>query len=509
MYDELRADLKQNPRDFAANYILGATAFQDKNFEIAEPALKVAAEVSPELPEPWLYLGLIRLDQERYSEAELALRKAIETTGANEDRNNYQIRRAHLALARILAKRGDTDQAQKEFQKTRELSGKGLEQSQQTVSTLMAEGGGSTDFGPVIAQLKKEKKPGLEGLNPTAPISDKNSSLQQQEEAKAEDAFLREILATSFNDLGTAEAQSGQFRLALEHFQQAEKWNANVPNLSRNIGLAAMKTQDYTQAASALSEHLIAHPDDNSARAALGISLYALGRFAEAAQTIAPLDELALQDPQLGYAWAVSLSKLGQLKESAQILARLDTTRMPPEMLLLVGQTWGDDQHYETAIELFHRALQLDPRLRQAHYDAGLAYLRSDQPQLAAKEFEAELALSPHDLDAKYNLAFTLLQQSKQASATKLLEEVTRANPKQAEAQYQLGKLLLGEGKIGAAIAHLEVAAQFAPDKDYIHYQLQNAYRKASRQQDAERELGLYKELRERAKQTTARPKQP
>jgi tetratricopeptide (TPR) repeat protein len=243
----------------------------------------------------------------------------------------------------------------------------------------------------------------------------------------------------------------------------------------------------------------VSHPDDRAVRAMLGVSYFMGGKYAESAQTIAPLDTLALQDPRLGYMWAASLAKTGQLKESAQVLDRLPTNKMPPEMLLLVGQTWGDAQHYDKAVELFHHASQLQPNLPKAHYDAGLAYLRSDRPEPASKEFEQELAVSPNDLDAKYNLAFTLLQQSQRDRAFQLLQEVIAGNPAHAEAQYQLGKMMLEQGRIPDAVMHLEIAAKSAPDKDYIHYQLQSAYRKASRPADAERELALYKQLKGRS----------
>jgi len=66
-----------------------------------------------------------------------------------------------------------------------------------------------------------------------------------------------------------------------------------------------------------------------------------------------------------------------------------------------------------------------------------------------------------------------------------------------------LGKLLLDAGSVKEAITHLEVAARSMPQSDYVHYQLQAAYRKDSRIQDADRELQLYKELKARNRQAS------
>jgi len=61
----------------------------------------------------------------------------------------------------------------------------------------------------------------------------------------------------------------------------------------------------------------------------------------------------------------------------------------------------------------------------------------------------------------------------------------------------------LNDGDAKGAMLHLELAAKNAPNKDYIHYQLQQAYRKTSRPLDAERELTIYKQLKERGNLTS------
>ncbi|HUL16510.1 MAG TPA: tetratricopeptide repeat protein, partial [Terriglobales bacterium] len=70
--------------------------------------------------------------------------------------------------------------------------------------------------------------------------------------------------------------------------------------------------------------------------------------------------------------------------------------------------------------------------------------------------------------------------------------------PDHAQAQYQLGKALLDAGQYQQAVEHLELAAKYDPNHDYVHYQLQAAYRKASRIEDADRELEIFKEIKAR-----------
>ena len=101
------------------------------------------------------------------------------------------------------------------------------------------------------------------------------------------------------------------------------------------------------------------------------------------------------------------------------------------------------------------------------------------------------------DVIAKYHLAYVLLEQKREITqALALLRETIAVHPQYADARYQLGKTLVELGQVPEAIEHLEVAARAEPTKDYIHYQLSIAYRRASRNADADRELQLYREIK-------------
>jgi hypothetical protein len=47
------------------------------------------------------------------------------------------------------------------------------------------------------------------------------------------------------------------------------------------------------------------------------------------------------------------------------------------------------------------------------------------------------------------------------------------------------------------------MAARLVPQNDFVHYQLQAAYRKASRTEDADRELEVYKDLKAKNREKT------
>jgi tetratricopeptide (TPR) repeat protein len=65
-------------------------------------------------------------------------------------------------------------------------------------------------------------------------------------------------------------------------------------------------------------------------------------------------------------------------------------------------------RQYEHALTAFHRVLELDPELPEAHINAGFALLGMDKPQAARDFFASALELRPRQLNAYYGLAVAL-----------------------------------------------------------------------------------------------------
>jgi len=320
----------------------------------------------------------------------------------------------------------------------------------------------------------------------------------QLQRGKMQEKHLRQILGTSYNDLGAAEARQQKYLQALVHFHEAERWSASTPGLMRNIGLAAAKVGDNVEAARALTIVVKHDPRDRVASALLAVSLFATERYAEAVQVFGTLGDAALTDPNMAYAWAFSLAHTNQPKRAGEILGKLTSQQMTAEMLVSVGEVYNHLGDYEHALMCFRKAIQQDPSIKKAHDDAGSALIRLDRPAEAVPELQAELKLNPDEPDTQYRLAYALLQTGQEEQAIEVLRTLIAAHPNHARGRYDLGKELLETGKTEEAIQNLEVAAKLDPERAYIHYQLQSAYRKAARTSDADRELQLYRQIKER-----------
>ncbi len=505
---EYEEEVRQFPNDFFGNYTLGALESGAGQYEQSNKHLMIAAKADPNNPDPWLYLGLNASKQRDSVTAETYLRKAITLTGDDTSRNGYNIRRGYIALARILASEGKKEEAQPYFDKAKEMSDQALHLSSEAIQSEMA---GNQDSSPAVIPSTVAPKPQLPstGTNKvdftadigTPQLEHTRLTPAQFEEAEKRAKTLRTMLGSSYNDWGTSEAKRGQYGMALSHFHDAEKWDDSSPGLMRNIGLAALKLGNNEEAARAFQLAVDKDPKDSSAHAMLAISLFSSHQYEEAAKAFGDVGDAVYRDPRMAYAWAFSLARINDPQKTIEVLNKLTAGPLPKEMWMTTGDLYTQVDDQQDALRCFLKAIELDPTMERAHHFAGVALIRLARPSEAIPEFQAELKLNPDDPDTQYNLAYALLETSQKEQALALLRTLLAAHPDHAQAQYQLGKELLASGNTAEAVPHLEAAARLDPGEDYIHYQLQAAYRKAGRTADADKELQVYREIKDQKRQ--------
>ena len=503
--NEFAKELKYYPRDYLANYMVGFIASSERRYEASDKYLTAAVEVNPDWPEPWLYMGLNAYARSDMKRAEPMLRKAVEMTGSDEARSNFQIRRAYIDLGRILATSGRTEESEAFLAKARALQNKVLQQSQQNVAAMALAGGVGSAAAIVPLNPKSETEAAPLLPADTDPFARVDPSLmvrahlteKQRAAADSQETRLRSVLGLSFNDLATSEAVRKEYSVALGHYQEAERWDPAIPGLAKNLGLSAFRINNYPEAIRGFARAIDEKPADAPVRAMLGLAYFAAEEYADATKTFSPLGLQGMQDSTVGYAWAASLARSGDLKKAAEVLGEFaKENHGGNDGLLLIGELWIEIGDYARAVDTFHRVLESDSSLRKAHYFAGQADIRWEHWPEAAAEFQAELKLEPTDPEALYNLGFVYLEESRVDDAAALFQQVLSAQPNHANANYELGKILLDRGQLKEAVDHLETATRLSPQTDYMHYQLQGAYRKLERMADADRELAIYRELK-------------
>lgn len=510
-FEHLRAAVRQAPREYVSNFYLGALESTDgSDLASSDRHLLAAAAADATQPEVWIYLGLNANRRQDATHARQYLEKAIALTGADEARNNYQVRRAYFALGRILIAEGDRaggDALLAKYKRTEQAS---VAESSAQIAQKMGPNGGEVHAlsslpAPAIAPPISPSGDGTAEHAAEVATMQAMPANERQRLANTE-AELRKILASSYNDLGTAEARQQRYGAALTDFQSAEQWQPENATVLRNVGVAAFRTQEFAVAKPALEAFLKSAPGDGRSRVMLAMAEFSMGQFAPAAKSFDLAPELVMKDPRAAYSWAFSLARTGQQQHANEIATTLMTAGLPPEAVDLVCHVFLDTEAYEQSLQCFKQVTAADGAIKLAHYGAGESLIRLDRPAEAIPELRQELALSPGNANVESSLAFALLQTSAKTEARGLLESAVAADPSHARAQYQLGKLLLDEGDVAGALPHLEAAERSDPSPDYVHYQLQVAYRKLGRVADADREMGVYREIKARARSAATVP---
>lgn len=501
--EEFERELKSDPQSIYANFFLGVLASTENEHAKAITNLQEATRLSPQFGEAYLFLGQSQAEL-GHPDAEKNLRRAIELT-SDVAHNSYQIKKAHFVLGRLLLKSGRQAEAEKELAKARDLQGKSLETSRQEISSILSDvqkTAGVTAASEIAASKPTEAGAGTVKSENGAPevllIEETLLDSQLASRYRKLKADLSEILAQAFHNLGVSAAQQGELPTSLEHFATAAKWKPDLPGLDRNWGIVSFRANQYESAIPPLRRQVELHPEDTLARRMLGVSFYITRAFQSVVQTLTPLERRIGSDPELAYIYGVSLMQVAEHKKAGQLFEALAAqNRNNAEARFYSGQGFMMLEDYERALSEFRLAAELDPKMLQVHYNAGQSLIRLNRLSEAEREFRKELELNSADVTAKYHLAYVLLEQKQQVpDALTLLREVVSTHPQYADAQYQLGKTLIDQGEINQAIEHLETAARAEPTKDYIHYQLSIAYRRVSRDADADRELQLYRELK-------------
>ena len=503
-FQHLRKAVLQSPHEYISNFYLGALESTDgSDLGASDNHLRAAALADPTQPEVWLYLGMNANREKRLGDAKVFLQKSIDLTGSDESRNNYQVRRAYFSLGRLLISEGDRAQGEALLARYKAAEQAAVAESGKSIAQTEKPGTAESPLRSLgAATAPAAELPGAQEANASTP--------ERKVQMAAEEKLSR-LLASSLNDLGTAEARQHDYTAALHSFQDSEKWDPSNALVLRNLGVAAFRVKDSGEAVRALQAYKAKQlasggTIDQNAQLMLALSQFSTGSFPDAVNSFASVAGLVMQDQRTAYSYAFALARVGRAQEANRIADDLAAQPLDADLLPLVCHIYIDTENYNGSQSCYRKALVQDPNLPLAHYEIGESLIRLDRPAEAVPELRKELLVTPNDPNVLTALAFALLQTSQKAEARSLLEAAVKASPEHAQSQYELGKLLLEEGDVPGAITHLERSEASDGSKDYVHYQLATAYRKASRLDDAQRELRTYRQIKDSNRDANATP---
>jgi len=267
--------------------------------------------------------------------------------------------------------------------------------------------------------------------------------------------------------------------------------------VTRQIGIAYYRKNDFLKAAASFKKALEEDPGDNEAVQLFGLSYYLAGRPAEA---IAPLERVQTWYPSANVDAAYILG-LCYMQTKDYPSARKAFAKMfgvPADSAasyLFTARMLLRQDFAPVAEEYAKKAVELDPKLPRAHMLLGEVYLYKSRVPEAIEQFQKELELNPGEPAVYYKLADGYSRLQKYEEAEKLLQRSIWLDATSTGPYILMGKILEKKGETALAVRALQRALAMDPSNPIPHHLLGQAYRELGRTEEAERELKLSEQL--------------
>jgi tetratricopeptide (TPR) repeat protein len=478
--ERFAAELRIAPDDPVAHFYLGLVLSKQRRFEEAERHLEIAAGWEPIRLDALRYLGHSLLGLERLDDAVATLEKALalaeDAGGAARAR---QVEGIHYQLGTALRRLGREDEAAGHLAAAEDRLTEVVADEREELALLITGQPVLDEAEPLAPPLAV---PSLEALAPA-----RRDELRGAVEA---------ALSRAYFNLGVLHLRARRFGRAITPLEAAEALRPDFPGLQRSLGAARFNEQRFAAAAEALERARAAEPDDLELRRMLALAWLSGGEPARAAELLED-DPGRPGDRALEFAYGLALVRSGRAAEAEAAFGRLLAEHADwAELHVVLGQAHAQQGDFEAAVAALRRALELAPGAPEASSTLGDIYLRQGRLEEAERAFRAELEHRPGDYGARHRLAVVLDLDGRPEEAVRELEAVLRARPEHADARYLLGKIRLAQGDPEEASTQLEAAAALAPEDANIRYQLAQAYGRSGRQELAEEQLALYRDLK-------------
>jgi tetratricopeptide (TPR) repeat protein len=302
-------------------------------------------------------------------------------------------------------------------------------------------------------------------------------------------AELAPNLAAAYVNLGAVYLEKKDYADAIPALRKALRIKDDLPGAHGMLGTALL--------AQGFANEAIPHLEKAQADDLLGVALFEAGRAREAVDSLEAALLKRPDDPDLLYYLGQAHARL-----SKQLFDRLrDGNPESARTHELLGEAMAGSGNRDAAEKHFRAALALRPDLRGVHYSLGELYLASGDYEKAEGEFRAEAKFAPGSAAAAFRLGFVLLNEGRVPEAVAELNRANALQPGMPETLFELGRALNASGDAGAAEKYLRQVIE--TEKESVlarsaHFQLAQAYRKLNRSADADHEMKLFRELREK-----------
>jgi tetratricopeptide (TPR) repeat protein len=306
--------------------------------------------------------------------------------------------------------------------------------------------------------------------------------------------------ATPF-EVAQALAAKGRLDEALTQLDQLVAKNPEPAGVERLRGIILYQQERLPEAVEAFTRASNQDPSDRESVEMNGVSLYRLGRPAEALPFLekahAAVDRTNV-DPQ--YVLGLCYTNLARYDDARRTFAaQYGFDQDSAEAHLLAGRLFLRSQLTDQAAAQARKALEIKTDLPLAHQLLGEVALAKGDPPGAIHEFEAERKLNPLNGSLYDRLGDAYIRNGQYADAQQTLNRAVLLEPDSTAPYILLGQALLKLSQPIQALHYLDHAVKMDPSNHLTHSLLGQAYRATGQKDESNQEFKQAVELQQAA----------
>jgi predicted Zn-dependent protease len=283
---------------------------------------------------------------------------------------------------------------------------------------------------------------------------------------------------------------------ALQQIATLRAGSASIPGLNRMEALAFYEKGDLRSADKAFTAALKEDPSDLESAQMRGLTLYRLGRPADAIPLIESSRGRIAGQADPNYILALCYMDTRRYDDARHAFAAQYGFSPDSAAAYLVSARMLLRREYvPIAQEYAQKSLTLDPSLPLAHELLGEIALAGNHLDIAISELEKERSRNPAEGILYDRLGDAYLRSARYEDAEKTLQQAILLQPNSTGPYILLGKTLLKKSDPVGAATYLERSAQLDPANYMTHSLLGQAYRAMGRNEDATRETAAAQKI--------------
>jgi Tfp pilus assembly protein PilF len=199
------------------------------------------------------------------------------------------------------------------------------------------------------------------------------------------------------------------------------------------------------------------------------------------------------------YDYGIILLSENRFLEAARQLeksARLNPN--DPLTLVFLGRAYHELNYTRKANELFQRAVQMDPSVRDGYYHLGFSYKSLGDRTNAEKYLAMELKRNPDHPLALYEISEIEYEKGNYGEALASVNRAIQDPRVRAKSLYLRGKILLRQERLAEARDSFLTAVETKPDMADSYFQLAAIARRQGDSVAAERYFAQYNAIKQR-----------